>query len=538
MIRNLFVFLNILPFIFLFNSTEIAKEKLQVELTAPANVKPNSSFDVQIKITGGQVSGFAKYVDVLPEGFTAEQLEIGDATFTADNGQVKILWVSFPKEDVTLTFRITANENAPASLTLGGKFSYLENNEKKTYSIFKKTINVGEEILAEESTEQSKGVVGAVVERRILKSRDNIHEIELTIKQSGIEGFAKIQEFVPFGATIEKGETQNAAYSYVKNKVKFVWMSIPADETFKISYYVDLSNADSKDIKSIEGDFSYLENDASKKIDVQFIDGETKVLASAQSNSSNEEDTNVESETKTESKPAVSDDALAVVTAKTEISSGSVEKEEQEDEKEIEEENKTTLDQRETESLEDESDNGTNNTAENTAVELENEDSEVATEESEKIVDPTLEESVLASEDLEEQTPEIIEEEIEVITQEEVVAAKETDAISDESKTQTIASTNTGVMYKVQIAAGHKVVNAEYFKKRHEFESDFSIENHEGWVKYTTGSYNSYKLARDSRVSINEAGHKFNGPFVTAYNQGERITVQEALMISNQKWFK
>ena len=95
-----------------------------------------------------------------------------------------------------------------------------------------------------------------------------------------------------------------------------------------------------------------------------------------------------------------------------------------------------------------------------------------------------------------------------------------------------------GVKYRVQIAAGANVVDAVYFDQRHKFEAAFNIENHQGWVKYTTGSHSMYKDARDSREVISSAGHEFDGPFVTAYNDGTRITVQEALMISSQKWFK
>ena len=62
-------------------------------------------------------------------------------------------------------------------------------------------------------------------------------------------------------------------------------------------------------------------------------------------------------------------------------------------------------------------------------------------------------------------------------------------------------------------------------------------ETHEGWFKYTTGNYSEYKAARDRRVKL--ADNDVNtGPFVTAYNNGNRITVQEALMVANQKWVK
>lgn len=106
------------------------------------------------------------------------------------------------------------------------------------------------------------------------------------------------------------------------------------------------------------------------------------------------------------------------------------------------------------------------------------------------------------------------------------------------NKISNVPSAETGVSYKVQILAAHRVVNKTYFKQRHGFGEQFNIENHEGWVKYTTGKFEEYKNARDERERLRSSYNTLPGPFVTAYNNGERITVQEALLITKQQWYQ
>ncbi len=50
------------------------------------------------------------------------------------------------------------------------------------------------------------------------------------------------------------------------------------------------------------------------------------------------------------------------------------------------------------------------------------------------------------------------------------------------------------------------------------------------------GNFNEYKEARSHRENIKQKG--CSSAFVVAYNGAKRITVQEALMITSQKWFK
>ncbi len=102
--------------------------------------------------------------------------------------------------------------------------------------------------------------------------------------------------------------------------------------------------------------------------------------------------------------------------------------------------------------------------------------------------------------------------------------------------TPSIPVPQTGVNYRVQIMALHTPVDASYFASQMKISSPINSEPSGGFTKYTVGNYPDYKSVRDAREDIKNKG--VNGPFVVAYNSGVRITVQEALMITHQQWYK
>lgn len=132
-------------------STSFAQE-LTATQKLPATADPNSEFTVEITINRGQINGFMKFFQPLPEGFSATEIESKGGSFTfAENG-AKIVWISPPGElTYTISYRVRVPASASGVKKLGGKLSYISNNERKAFDFPVKTITIGNAVAAKET---------------------------------------------------------------------------------------------------------------------------------------------------------------------------------------------------------------------------------------------------------------------------------------------------------------------------------------------------------------------------------------------------
>ncbi|GIV28589.1 MAG: hypothetical protein KatS3mg027_2403 [Bacteroidia bacterium] len=98
-----------------------------------------------------------------------------------------------------------------------------------------------------------------------------------------------------------------------------------------------------------------------------------------------------------------------------------------------------------------------------------------------------------------------------------------------------VQAKQTVVWFSVQLGAFLKSnVSNSYFRNKYQIQ-DVKKEEHESYKKFYSGNFQEYKQARDYREEVKIKG--IQDAFVIAHKNQVRITVQEALMITNQKWY-
>jgi hypothetical protein len=519
--------------IFLLNGVYSPKE-VKIEHDLPRTTIMGSEHWVYVTIDKSRLGGFAKFQVDVPKGIQIEPGDIRGASFTFAEGSAKLIWMSLPDDgEFQISYKMLVYDDCEVGNNIvKQKFAYLEKNQRKVLTLDDHIMFVEEENLSNEYVPDTL----ANGTRTITKLNNDHYLVQIDLYKDGIKGFAKVQEFIPEGMNAEAVNKGRSVFTQQGNKVKFVWFTIPEEEQLKLTYEIFSDGPIDEEI-AIEGDFTYLRNNESKTVKLDNTD-DPSILSYLESQ--NQSDTSVSMIDKpdtdnpdllTPDNPDFTVDQPDVTIDQPDVTIDQPALTIDQPDVTIDQPDVTidqpvvTIDQPDV-------------TIDQPVVTIDQPD--VTIDQPDATIDQpdvTIDRDLIAVAE----TTDVAQDP--VVFTEPITATADSSAVTIEPEVDQLGqvtdfpSPDKGVTYRVQIMAAKNLIDEEYLKKRHRFSAEFSIENHKSWIKYTTGSFSIYKEARNKRIYVND-NFNFDGPFVTAYNEGTRITVQEALMITRQKWYQ
>ncbi len=489
MIKYTILLLNMLAVIFV---RMFFAEDVNVKMNVPAKVKQGEEFTVTLTINKGSITGVGHMKQELPAGLgnaTILEAKGADFKYLSEDNVVKFTWISLPADqEFTVSYKVSAKADAAdGKVNIAGKFSYVLDNEKQTYLVPEAAIVIGNEVVAANTTPEPEKKDTTAVTPTVVAP-----ETTATATPEIIAVNPTTPETTPTSvsppattavATAKPDTTVSPSTAAAKTAApitasRTIVGSPEAGMEFTVE--INVKKDGMKGFARIQETLPMglramsLDN---KGGTFSFIDQKVKIIW---------DNLPADEEVKVSYRVSAADNT----SGNMEIT-GSFSYVENDDPKKAEIPS-TTI-----------SVKGKTALATNTTPEGQNTTSTTPS------------------------TTTATNEPATTTTQPAVATSTATSVPAPEDK----------VAYKIQICALSKIERGtSYFESKFSISNKVSMEFHEGWKKYIVGKYDQYKEARDYRETIRAKG--VENPFVTAYNSGKRITVQEALMVSNQQWVR
>jgi hypothetical protein len=426
----------------------ILQSGVNLQVNTPAQVVAGTEFEVKVNIQKGELESFSRLQQNFPAGLTATSYLSSNADFTFEEKRVRLIWMRMPKQnELSVIYRIKVDERLVGTFDIQGKFSYIEDNERKSVSIESSPITILpspdiDPALIVDINDFERMVVpyiapsyaspGIACIRQVPQPEGDGFIVNILVNKESKQKFAKIEEAIPDGYQAVNVDPRQAIFTFREGTAKFLWMNLPSDPYFTVSYKL-IPKSSSASTPMLNGKFSYLEGEKTISIDI-IQTGQNLANLSAE-----------------EVGRLIGSMAAGPVAEPT----------------------------------------GTG-----------------------REIDKPVVTSKTVKKDVPQRPRKI-----------------------GKSNLSYMLEPEQGVYYRVQLAAGHNEVDIQRYFRKYNLEKEVRKEVHDGWHKYSIGSFNIYRDARDYRIHIWNTT-AINDAFVAAYNDGNRITVQEALMIANQSWYR
>jgi len=459
----------------------------------PSSAKPNSEFVAEFVVKKGGTSGFAKLQIELPQGLSAKEIESKGGAFTYTNGVVKYIWTSLPSdEEFTIKFNVIADASVSGNKQIQGKFSYITNNAKQQ-------ADFGPLDIMFDASSSAVAATNTVTPTTNTVEPVNTNTVATATTNTIVPNDNKMPE------AFSPPKDPNAAVSVHRRITAtgpdgfLVDLVIHKENLKGFAKYTDKIPTGFRATGVSTNGASFSFNDQVAKLVWVSLPASEELKISYK----------LSMETKPSSKVSITGEFSYLENDQTQKVKS------QEDEIIIPAEVTTPV-------------------ATNTVVPETNTVTPTAT------TTPVETNTVVNTNTVAPTNTVVATNTVAVVETPTVTPVETNTVVVKEPETNTNVSNNTksnaAVNFQVQVGAFKNNISAEKIAAIYNINDNIRTDMHEGLTKFLIGSFNDYKGARDKRENIKNKG--VSGAFVTAYNSGKRITIQEALMITSQKWLR
>jgi hypothetical protein len=454
-------------------------DDVTIKHNIPASVAAGTEFVAEITINKGPANQFGKMQLDLPAGMTGTEMDSKSGKFSYDNNSAKILWIQLPSEqEFTIKIKITVDKDASGPKLVSGKFLYVNGNDKKQVEMNPHEITVTNPNAA--ATTPTTTTTTATNTTTATTNTTTTAATNTTSATGKDSTFNKPDE-PGADVAVKRKITKDPATGNFNVEIK-----IKKGQVKGFAKYHDVLPAGLTAVKGTSsggGNFKFVDGKASIIWPTLPKDEEISATYTIKVTGTFTENPKINGafsylENEQTLKLNASEETLEII-APPVIATNTVTP------------NTNTV-----------TPNTNTVTPETTTVTATN------------TVTPTN--TVVAN------------------TSTVTADTKTVTATTDPDKTTTPL---TGVNFLVQIGAYKNAPKTDYFTNKFNIADPITTEMQGGLTKFLIGkSFTDYKSSRDYRETVKGKG--VTDAFVTAYNGGKRISVQEGLMITSQKWFR
>ncbi|NOY37639.1 MAG: hypothetical protein GXO83_08695 [Chlorobi bacterium] len=246
-------------------------QEVSCTLEIPATATAGTEVPVKVTIHKGQNSDFARFQQPLPDGFKIRPVNTANADFSFRNQTADFIWLKLPEtETITLEYMVIPDSRLTGIFKFSGRFSFIHDNDRDEVVAPVKKIEITAPAEAVENQVQGKSISYklAVFRGQPVRQPDgNGWIVHLLVSRANIEKLGRIEESIPKGFRAENVDGKGAIFSYKDGKLKYIWMTLPEEPLFVVTYRVKPAGG-TGGMPAMDGLFSFMKDNEPRSIPI------------------------------------------------------------------------------------------------------------------------------------------------------------------------------------------------------------------------------------------------------------------------------